>query len=223
MKYTTDKYIAKGNQDICEDSIIVEQINEDSLLCIIADGMGELDNASDASRLVVEEIHDFILVEISEEKTPIESILSGAIEKANKRISKERQQLFCRMGAAVAILLCHNNQAYISWLGDVRVYLVRDSRLHLLTMDHTIENLKNVTVIDSKKYSYILTRCIKGSELTEIPLITKEIASGDRFILCSDGFYSNIEEKILSTSSINSIVGNIGNPEDDYSVIEICF
>lgn len=167
MKSTIDKYIGKGNQNVCEDFMFAKYIRDDSLLCIIADGMGELDHAASASKIVVEEISDFILKKISNVEIPVESILPGAIEQANERIFKERQQLFCKMGAAVAILLCHNNKAYISWLGDVRVYLVRNRCLYLLTTDHTIQNLIKITVLNPVKYAHILTRCVKGSDLEE--------------------------------------------------------
>lgn len=223
MRATIETYTGKGNQPVYEDFILAEYLYDDSLLCIVADGMGELDYAADASRLVVEVIKDVITEELFNGEMAVEPILAKAIEAANERILQERQRLFCRMGVAVAILLCHKNRAYISWLGDVRVYLVRGSSPYQLTTDHTIYNLSSITVLDTTMYRHILTRCIKGSDLAKIPLIEKEILSGDRFILCSDGFYNNTDNRIISTSSIKDIVDGITDQDDDYSVIEVSF
>lgn len=223
MTYTIDRYSERGNQDINQDYVFADTIYEGYLLSVIADGMGELDHAAEASRLVVEKIKDSITKGILCKGVSMEELVFNAIEEANERIFQERQRLFCKMGAAVAVVLYHNNQAYISWLGDVRVYLVRNSHMHLLTTDHTIENLKDITVLNPKKYIHILTRCVKGTDIEEIPIIKKEVLSGDRFVLCSDGFYNAMDEKKIPVFPVKKLIGDIIDPEDDFSVIEISF
>ena len=224
MRYMVREYFAEGNRGHYEDCSLVENIWNDTLLCMIADGIGGLNHAAEAARLVVKEIHEYLSREIRYEIGNIKSLLSASMETANERILQERRRLFCKMGAAVTVLLFHKEFAYISWLGDVRVYLVQNENISLLTTDHTIQTTGNDTTIEQQRYNHVLTRCVKGSDIIdEIPFIQTKITPGDRYILCSDGFYNNTRPEHVKTHTVEQVIMGIKDQEDDYSAIEVHF
>ena len=76
--------------------------------------------------------------------------------------------------------------AYITWLGDSRVYKFSKSKMDFCTTDHSIvQQLSNKMAITSsiyEKYAAIVTRAIMGDEIKEeIPIEVLSIAEGDTF------------------------------------------
>lgn len=135
-----------------------------------------------------------------------------------------------RMGTVIAVLLIKGAYAYITWLGDSRVYKFSKSKMEFWTIDHSIvQQLSNKMAITSsiyEKYAAIVTRAIMGDEIKEeIPIEVLSVAKGDTFLLCSDGFYKQlpVEEYAASCDKINlkCLDDMAPDMDDNYSFIKV--
>lgn len=197
----------KGNEDV----ICVQEIDDFCSFYIVADGMGGYSHGVMAARLVVDEISQYIVRNIQNEDMPV--LLQNAMTAANKVIALKSKELHCKMGATVSILLCKENTATIMWLGDVRVYRIRNNRLVQLTEDHNLAG-----------YPHIVTRCVKGKVFEEkVPNIQIPILQRDRFIICSDGFYNVVNMEEFINYRLEDMLSLITDNDDDSSILEISF
>lgn len=193
MKPTVYAYSLRGCQGENEDVFGTRVLNENTSFFVLADGMGGYAYGKEAATIVVQEIIHYVEHHLNEQP---ERLLPKALLQANQELKKAREKKRCKMGATVAVLFCNENRAFISWLGDVRIYFLSQGRLVKLTEDHVL-----------KGNSHLVTRRISGRSFENpIPFKSVTFASFDRFLLCSDGFY---------TSSVNY--------QDDATVIEVAF
>ncbi len=102
--------------------------------------------------------------------------------------------------------------AHLAWprasllhIGDSRCYLYRDSRLYLLTRDHTLANrladagTVNPRMTDGSLASYILVNSLDGRDAApsfETRYI--ELARGDTLMLCTDGLTRAVNRRQIS-------------------------
>ena len=181
-------------------------VNEDSAfsdsargLWVVADGMGGYAAGDVASRQVVQ-----LLGSVSLHGSVASCItqLEAAIQGAN------RQLLFdttlppgCRqLGTTVVVLFYHpvENCCVCLWVGDSRVYVLRDQQLIQLTRDHSVvqemvdNGLLEESRRDSHPQSHIITRAVGIDSELQIDMISFEPAVGDTYVLCSDGLYNEI-------------------------------
>ena len=106
------------------------------------------------------------------------------------------------MGCVVVVLLIQDEDAYLTWLGDSRIYMFRDGLEVFRTTDHSVVNelskIKALSAEDIEKYSAIVTKSVMGVDsLDAAPIRKVKTEPNDVFILCSDGLH-----KEFSVSSI---------------------
>ena len=208
MKSHIESYSFTGLDGANQDVIALERIDEDIHVSILIDGMGEYKDSGDIANLISKTI-------LSELKANIgidyNELLVNAIESANREVKKYLYQHKCKAGATLAIFVQHEAKAHISWLGDVRVYSLRDGELTLLTDDHKVD-------------THLVIRSINGKVFAQVPPYkTFNITPEDQFILCSDGVYN-----ILTNEEIISLRDNMENYNnmqfiDDASIIYISY
>lgn len=189
------EYTNKGSRECNQDFLAYAKLSADSAILIAADGMGGYSQGEVASKLVADSIVEFVKSNYKSIKPA--SLIRQAITYSNETLMLKRLASGGnKMGTVVAILLIIDNQAFISWLGDSRVYLFRDSKQVYRTEDHSVINdmlkLKtiNISADALEKYSHIVTKSIMGDDkIGEIPVSMVETHSGDIFILCTDGYH----------------------------------
>lgn len=193
-----------------EDRYKYTVVNQDIAIAVLADGMGGLSLGNTAAEVVSVSIHDYIISHQPEK--PNSTMLSDALNHADKDLEKVSVSLKSNMGAAVAVTLVSKRTLHATWQGNVRIYLWRNDKLSILTNDH---------VLNIGYGQNALSRCIKGSGLRDdIPTITYELKTNDKIFLCSDGFYK-IAEMALVQKDFEYIKGNIIHPKDDATLIRI--
>lgn len=200
-------YTNKGSRECNQDFLAHAELSAESAILVAADGMGGYSQGEVASRLVAESIVEFVENNYKKEKPAV--LLRKAIAYANESLMLKRLAMGGgKMGTVIAILLLIHNEAYISWLGDSRVYLYRDSIQIYRTEDHSVVNdmlkLKNVNISAEtlEKYSHIVTKSIMGDDkIDEIPVSMIGTKSGDVFILCTDGFHKEADMDVALTYS----------------------
>ena len=123
-----------------------------------------------------------------------------------------------------------NNQAYIAWLGDSRVYKYSDGEMVTCITDHSIvQQLSaqvNITPSIYEKYGAIVTRAVMGDELKdEISIKVESAQKGDIFFLCSDGFHKQlpVEEymTLCDNTKLKCLNDMASDMDDNYSFIKV--
>lgn len=187
----------------------VRTVNEDSLivrndmgLWAVADGMGGHENGQWASRSIVAALSEL---------TPsgdFERDLAGlgdAIRTANQRIRAEAEVRNQRMGSTVVALLAHGHQYALAWVGDSRAYRLRDRVLTQLTRDHTqVQDMVEKGLLAEDEVaghpmSHVLSRAVGVEDDMKIDILTGDLASGDVYLLCSDGLSGMVSRPEIET------------------------
>jgi serine/threonine protein phosphatase PrpC/CRP-like cAMP-binding protein len=199
--------------------------NEDNFLVdkklglfVVCDGMGGHAAGEVASALAVKVFHETIKRESwmfddyaankrgAEKVTrkQILTLLENAINQASGRVHEEARKDAAKrgMGTTLVAVVILANQAFVVWVGDSRIYLLRDSVLEQLTEDHSVFNelLKRKKMareeIDKLPQKNAITRAIGVYEHTEPDSLVVDLIAGDRFLLCSDGLSGYFEEDL---------------------------
>jgi len=187
------------NQDRCAEF----QVSAGARLLVLADGMGGHAGGEHASRIAIETIGEVFQREFGD----AEITLRRAFDAANEAIlqeARERSELH-GMGTTAVALLISTSGAWTANVGDSRAYRVRGEEIELLTEDHSIvfEEVRSGRISPSKARTHPLRnrllRClgIQSGVIVDVEPIGVE--PGDRFLLCSDGLWGELEESVLYT------------------------
>jgi len=222
------EYTNKGCRKENQDFVIYKLFDDGNAIFLVADGMGGYSNGKDASRIVGESIIEFI--ELNQQKYSPAELLRKSFQYGNDNLMLKRFSLKKKMGTVAATLYMYKGDAYISWLGDSRVYTYRNGTEIFHTEDHSMLNelmkIKMLKIDDIEKYSSIVTRAFMGDEnLGNIPVKMIHPEEGDVFFICSDGFHKQINlddyVEMTSTEMTESLNCMKRNMDDNYSVIRI--
>ncbi len=195
------EYTNKGSREENQDYLSCSYLSDRSSIYVLADGMGGYNYGDVAAKIVAESIIEFSVQNLGK-CTPAE-LLKESLSYANDCLMLKKMALSVKqMGCVVVVLLIQDEDAYLTWLGDSRIYMFRDGLEVFRTIDHSVVNelskIKALSAEDIEKYSAIVTKCIMGVEsLDAAPIRKVKTEPNDVFILCSDGLH-----KEFSVSSI---------------------
>jgi serine/threonine protein phosphatase PrpC len=103
------------------------------------------------------------------------------------------------MSTTASVLLVCGRLGIVGQVGDSRVYLVRGGQVEQITEDHTLINyqLKHGLITPEQamksRARNVITRAVGHKDYVEVDTMPVPLFSGDRFVLCSDGFHSYVE------------------------------
>ena len=194
-----------GNRETNEDRLVVVS-REQSTLVVVADGMGGHRGGDIAAQLFVdtlEKIFRRVPLPLSNPKT----FLKKAIDAAHNAICEERKNSKSSIDPRTTCVICilQGNSANWAHVGDSRLYLLRNNKILARTIDHSyVEDLfrqgliSEADMLTHPKRSY-LTQCVGGVE--QKPNVSygtmESLKEQDTFVLCSDGFWTAIDEQAL--------------------------
>ena len=191
------EYTNKGSRDENQDYVVHGSLPDGSGIFVVADGMGGYSEGAAAAKVVGDALLDFIELNF-DQYSPIE-LLKEAIPFANDALMLKRMAMAAKqMGTVVTVLVISDGNAYLTWLGDSRIYMYRDDHEVYRTEDHSIVNemakIKTLSASSYEKYASIVTKSIMGNTPVDIaPIRNIEVEEGDIFILCTDGFHKEID------------------------------
>lgn len=191
-------------------------------LIVVCDGMGGMQGGSVASQLAVQTILE--TVASADSKANPSKTLIDAIKNANMAIIEEgkRSIELQGMGTTVTALLLTPYSAIIAFVGDSRVYQLRNGKKVFRTFDHSMvfEMVKKKVISEeqarlSAQSNVILKALGIGTEL-EVDITERPYQKGDRFVLCSDGFWGAMPEDefirhLSENNQINKILESTAN------------
>lgn len=222
------EYTNKGSRDENQDYVVHGSLPDGTGIFVVADGMGGYSDGAAAARVVGDALLDFIELNF-DQYSPIE-LLKEAIPFANDALMLKRMALAAKqMGCVVTVLIVSRGNAYLTWLGDSRIYMYRGGHEVYRTEDHSIMNemakIKTLSASSYDKYASIVTKSIMGDTPVDVAPIRKiEVEKGDVFILCTDGFHKEIDmTKALSyddskKEELDALADDIA---DNYSFVKV--
>jgi serine/threonine protein phosphatase PrpC len=174
------------------------------VLAVVADGMGGHNAGEHASRLTVDTIARSYFQSTDD---PGEA-LDNAISEANLTVyvTARANSAMKGMGTTcVAVAVC-DEKVWWAWVGDSRLYLLRDGKTYRLTEDHTVvqEMVRNGWMTREEAQTHhdrnvleraIGTRKTVSAGVSEAPL---HLQAGDRLLLCSDGLHDLLGDEEIA-------------------------
>ncbi len=192
------------------DTGMVREVNEDAYgseevghgwLFVVADGMGGHQSGDVASRLAVKSILDSFRnsTAIDPSRRLLES-LATAHERIMARQGDSTGR--ARMGTTVVALYVTPGVAHYAWVGDSRIYLVRDGQISAITRDHTVgrelvdRGLSTPAEVLENPDAHKLSRALGMDQQWEPECAPNPLATepGDMLLMCSDGLYRMVPE-----------------------------
>lgn len=172
------------------------------LVFVVCDGMGGHAAGQIASELAAK---TFIDVYLHHPSTEVEAALRGAVIAANRFVLDVARTVPGRqgMGTTLSGLALVQNKAYISQVGDSRVYRFRNGQLEMLTTDHTwvedavAQGIARATA-EQHPYRHVLTRAVGTEDDVQVDVFTHDTQVGDLFLLCSDGLLNHVPDAVIA-------------------------
>ncbi len=175
----------------------------------VADGMGGHQGGEVASAIAVETLEATIT-------DPTTASVVEAVKEANRRIfsrAADTDELRGMGTTLVAIALVDQDTdgEEVTWVnvGDSRAYLLRDGELHQLSRDHSlVEDLRRGGQLSDEEAAVhpqrnILTRALGIDSEVEVDSGAVVPFRGDRFLLCSDGLFNEVDRTTLIATLSN--------------------
>lgn len=195
----------------------VRDNNEDGYLVrgnllAVADGMGGHNAGEVASGTALAVLRDYpfspralgLDADGHDAASPGRELLS-AVQRAHEMLlalSRSNPAL-SGMGTTLTAALVQEDTIHVAHVGDSRLYIVRDGRLHPVTQDHSVAaELLRAGQIDEEAarrhpLRHAVTRALgadMGGEL-QVDLLTVERRPGDGLLLCTDGLNSLVSDE----------------------------
>lgn len=171
-----------------------------NVILTVCDGMGGMNGGQTASRIAVTEIAQ-TLAETPIEKLGEEAIFK-AVEAANAAIYRRalNDPPLRGMGTTTTVLVLTSEAAYLTHVGDSRIYQLRNGKKEFRTFDHSkvfemvAQNMMTEEQARQSSFSNIITRALGIRPKVEMTVEKIPYKKGDRFILCCDGIWNTLPE-----------------------------
>jgi protein phosphatase len=178
-------------------------------LLIVADGIGGARAGEVASTLATEIIADYLRRDAvgRPDSRSAETLVAAAIAEANLAIwsLSQSQPELAGMGTTVVAGCVGDAWLSFGYVGDSRLYRLREGRLEQLSRDHSViqevvdQGFFN-TREDARRYGIganILTRALGSSPKVKVSGGVTDLACGDIFLFCTDGLTGMVPEDWL--------------------------
>ncbi len=186
----------------------------ESLFLVVADGMGGHAHGEIAAQVTVDCLGAAYRAEAKPRIADPDAFLHKGIGRAHSMIQHQAQKQGLSETPRTTVVACvvQGGYAYWSFVGDSRLYLIREGRIVTRTRDHTpVQVLVDAGRIreeaammhpDKNK----LLQCLGGPRAPRVePAARARLAKDDIVLLCSDGFWGPLTQRQL-------LMGLIGKP-----------
>ena len=193
-----------GQREYNEDKIGITDLGEDRFCFALADGLGGPGRGGEAAAVAVQSSGE-VFSAFSDKNDVLEMIF----EAAQKRVLYEQKARRVRntMKTTLSVVTLLGGKLRYGTIGDTRIYIFRDSRLEMMSHDHSVAQAladagkkKSENIRNHPDRSKLLT-CIgevwddkPGYEISESIYMCK----GMSVLMCTDGFWGNIHEDMMA-------------------------
>ena len=198
-----------------QDAYQMEQLDRNTLLCVVCDGMGGAKSGNVASTLAV----DVFAQEVRRvwtsgmDQSAIDQMMEGAVKLANFTVYDQAQQFaeFSGMGTTLVAMLVQNKEVTIVNVGDSRAYGVNRNGIRRLTVDHSVVQLMiergELTPEQARDYpgkNYI-TRAIGTEPVVLSDIYHMDVERGDCLLLCTDGLSNMVDDQEILFEVVHGV------------------
>ena len=191
--------VRENNQDAMD----YGTLSDSARYGVVCDGMGGANGGNVASEIAVGIIGSRIRDGFSAEQNGnwAEHMLASAMAAANIGVFDRAQQQpeLSGMGTTVVAAVICGRMAYISHVGDSRLYLCRGDSLRQITRDHSVvqEMIESGQITEEQAKSHprrhFITRALGVTDDESGEYDELELQAGDRLLLCTDGLTNMVE------------------------------
>ena len=197
-----------------EDSIFVsnEKVGPFDNLYIISDGMGGHNAGEVASGKAIEFFVERVKTyddDLADDG--ILDVMTEAVRHANSNvysISLQDRSL-TGMGTTFTAVTFTRGRCYIAHLGDSRAYVLNSAGIKQITVDHTyVNDLVRASIISDEQarthhLRNVITRALGSEADCKVDAYSVDIEKGDKFLLCSDGLTTMLEDGLIESVTVN--------------------
>ena len=198
-----------------QDAYHLEQLDRNTMLGIVCDGMGGAKSGNIASSLAVDvfvqEVRRTWTSSMNQEK--INQMLHSAAKLANFTVFDQAQQFeeFDGMGTTLVAVLVHNRHVTIAHVGDSRAYRVNSDGIWQMTRDHSLVQMMvergELTQEMARTYpgKNFITRAIGTEPIVMCDVSNAELSKGEFLLLCSDGLSNVLDDQEILFEVIHGV------------------
>lgn len=198
----------ESNQDV----FCVKQLGDEACFAIVCDGMGGQSAGQIASDMTCEILTRHLLAHdiasLSGEKA--RQVLISGVSEANVTVYKASTiEPGCRgMGTTVVAVVLLGSTAHIVHIGDSRVYLLHEGKLHQITKDHSLvqELLEQGKISKEDVYNHpnknMITRAVGVNLLVDIDYLELSVHKDNKILLCTDGLTNMLSDHTIEKALV---------------------
>ena len=203
--------VRKQNQDAYR----IEQLDRETLLGVVCDGMGGAKSGNIASTLAVEVFVEEIRRSwvTGMESDRVDQMLRSAVKLANFTVYDQSAQFeeFDGMGTTLVAAVVRKNKATVVNVGDSRAYGINRTGIHQISKDHSLVQMMvdrgELTAEVAKSYpgKNFITRAIGTEPIILCDLYHQDAEKGDYFLLCSDGLSNVLDDQEILFEVVHGV------------------
>jgi PPM family protein phosphatase len=211
MKFTIYQNSRQGPRPYNQDRLAYSY-SKDSLLLVLADGMGGHRHGEVAAQLAIKTLTDAFQRLAKPLLNSPAKFLTDHIQQVHDMIENvtQTENLVESPRTTIVVAVIQRGYLYCAHVGDSRLYHFRGNHLLYRTEDHSIvQSLYNKGMISREEmgthpYRNKIYNCVGGETPPQIDLSDRiELAEGDTILLCTDGLWG-----ALSDTEIKNILNN---------------
>ena len=198
-----------------QDAYQIEQLDRNTTLCVVCDGMGGAKSGNVASTLAL----DVFIQDVRRnwhfgmDGEQIDQMLQGAVKLANFTVYDQAWQFeeFNGMGTTLVAALIRGKSVTVVNVGDSRAYLVNKDGVRRITTDHSLVQMMvergELTPERARTYpgkNYI-TRAIGTENVVMCDVFHLNVERGDSVLLCSDGLSNMMDDQEILFEVVHGV------------------
>lgn len=199
------------NQDVFK----IEQLDKNTVLCIVCDGMGGAKAGNVASALAT----DVFVGEVSRtcssamDQEMIDQMLREAVKLANFTVLDQGRQFeeFSGMGTTLVAAFIRGEEATIVNVGDSRAYAIDEDGIRRVTVDHSLVEMMiqrgELTPEEARHYpgKNLITRAVGTENAVECDIFHVDLEKGNCLFLCTDGLSNMIDDQEILFEVVHGV------------------
>ena len=188
-----------------QDAYVVEQLDKNTLLCVVCDGMGGAKSGDVASALAADVFSQEVKLSWKSDMDAdaVDQLLLSALKLANFTVYDQSRQLeeFSGMGTTMVAALVQGKGTTVLNVGDSRAYQISEEGIFQISVDHSLVQLmvdrgeitpEQAKTIPVKNY---ITRAVGTESSTQGDLFHETLEKGTYLLLCSDGLTNLLDDQ----------------------------
>ena len=198
-----------------QDAFRIEELDRNTVLAAVCDGMGGAKSGNIASRLAIDVFTEEVRCSYKSSMTPeqVEQLLENAVKLANFTVYDQARQFadFAGMGTTLVAALITGKTATIVNVGDSRCYHITRSDIRRITVDHSLVQLMvdrgELTAEEARDYpgrNYI-TRAVGTEPTVQSDIFAIRLDRGEALLLSSDGLHNEVDDQEILFEVVHGV------------------